>query len=345
MADQKELGKDRIGDDEIWMAQAIELGNEVRATTSPNPWVGAVVVPADEEPVAEGATQPPGGPHAEVVALDLAGDSARGSTLYVTLEPCAHHGRTPPCAEAVIAAGVGRVVIGVLDPDPHVAGKGVELLRQAGLDVQVGVLASEVERSLAPYLKHRRTGLPWVVLKLASTLDGRIAAPDRSSRWITGPEARADVHQLRAESDAILVGAGTVRSDDPSLTVRQAAGRDPLRVVLGKIPPGARVEPALVHSGDPENLLYDLGKRDVIQLLVEGGATVAWLFHNRRLVDQYVIYFAPALMGGDDGVPLLRGPGAATMDGIWRGRISSVRRIGPDVRIDVLAGEEGGAVP
>ncbi|HEX6392190.1 MAG TPA: bifunctional diaminohydroxyphosphoribosylaminopyrimidine deaminase/5-amino-6-(5-phosphoribosylamino)uracil reductase RibD [Acidimicrobiales bacterium] len=338
----------RFGDDEIWMAQAIALGNEVRPITSPNPWVGAVVVPAGEEPVAEGATQPPGGPHAEVVALGLAGDSARGSTLYVTLEPCAHHGRTPPCAEAVIAAEVRRVVIGVLDPDPHVSGRGVELLRQAGLDVRVGVLSGEVESSLAPYLKHRRTGLPWVVLKLASTLDGRIAAPDGSSRWITGPQARADVHQLRAESDAILVGAGTVRSDDPSLTVRDVAttpGRDPLRVVLGKIPPGARVEPALVHSGDPEDLLYDLGERDVIQLLVEGGARVAWLFHNHRLIDQYVVYFAPALMGGDDGVPLLRGPGAATMDAIWRGRISSVRQIGPDVRIDVLAGEEGRAVP
>jgi diaminohydroxyphosphoribosylaminopyrimidine deaminase/5-amino-6-(5-phosphoribosylamino)uracil reductase len=335
----------QMGDDEIWMAQAVLLGDEVRSTTSPNPWVGAVVVPAGEEPVAEGATQPPGGPHAEVVALDLAGESARGSTLYVTLEPCSHHGRTPPCADAVVAAGVRRVVIGVLDPDPHVAGQGSERLREAGLEVEVGVLAAEVEASLAPYLKHRRTGLPWVVLKLAATLDGRIAAPDGSSRWITGPEARVDVHQLRAESDAILVGAGTVRADDPSLTVREVAGRDPLRVVLGKIPPGARVEPALVHTGDPQDLLYDLGKRNVIQLLVEGGAGVAWLFHERRLVDQYVLYYAPALMGGDAGVPLVGGPGAPTMDRVWRGRISSVRRIGPDVRIDVLAAEEGRAVP
>jgi diaminohydroxyphosphoribosylaminopyrimidine deaminase/5-amino-6-(5-phosphoribosylamino)uracil reductase len=335
----------QIADDEIWMAQAIDLGGEVRATTSPNPWVGAVVVPECDEPVAEGATQPPGGPHAEIVALDLAGDSARGSTLYVTLEPCSHHGRTPPCADAVVSAGVRRVVIGVLDPDPNVAGQGAEKLRRAGLDVVVGVLAGEVEASLAPYLKHRRTGLPWVVLKLAATLDGRIAAPDGSSRWITGPEARADAHRLRAESDAILVGAGTVRADDPSLTVREATGRDPLRVVLGEIPPGARIEPALVHTGDPQDLLYDLGKRDVVQLLVEGGARVAWLFHDRRLVDQYVLYYAPALMGGDDGVPLLRGPGAPTMDGVWRGRISSVRRIGPDVRIDVLPGGEGRAVP
>ena len=334
-------------EDEIWMSQAIELGQGVRTTTSPNPWVGAVVVPEGEEPVAEGATQPPGGPHAEVVALDLAGESARGSTLYVTLEPCAHQGRTPPCADAVTSAGVRRVVVGVLDPDPQVSGKGVDKLREAGIHVDVGVLAAEVEASLAPYLAHRRRGRPWVVLKLAATLDGRIAAPDGSSRWITSPEARADAHRLRAESHAILVGAGTVRADDPALTVRAApegvaqenvVGRDPLRVVLGDIPAGARVQPALVHTGEPEELLYDLGKRDVLQLLVEGGARVAWLFHNRGLVDQYVIYFAPVLLGGDDGVPLFRGPGAASMDEAWRGRISSVRQIGPDVRIDVLAG-------
>ena len=325
-------------EDEIWMSEAIALGEGVRTSTSPNPWVGAVVVPDGEDPVAEGATQPPGGPHAEAVALELAGESARGSTLYVTLEPCSHHGRTPPCADAVLAAGVRRVVVGVLDPDPQVAGQGIERLRQAGLDVEVGVLAGQVEASLAPYLAHRRRGRPWVVLKLAATLDGRIAAPDGSSRWITGPEARADAHRLRAESDAILVGAGTVRADDPSLTVRDAEGRDPLRIVLGDVPPEARVQPALVHTGEPEELLYDLGKRDVVQLLVEGGARVAWLFHERGLVDQYVIYYAPVLLGGDDGVPLFRGPGAASIQAGWRGRISSVRQIGPDVRIDVLAG-------
>jgi diaminohydroxyphosphoribosylaminopyrimidine deaminase/5-amino-6-(5-phosphoribosylamino)uracil reductase len=233
----------------------------------------------------------------------------------------------------------------VLDPDPHVSGKGVERLRHTGVQVDVGVLAEDVESSLAPYLTHRRAGRPWVVLKLAATLDGRIAAPDGSSRWITGPEARADAHRLRAESDAILVGAGTVRADNPALTVRDADGRDPLRVVLGEIPPGSRVEPALVHTGEPEDLLYELAKRDVIQLLVEGGARVAWLFHERGLVDQYVIYYAPALLGGDDGVPLFRGPGATTMAGAWRGRIASIRQIGPDVRIDVLAGENGRAVP
>ncbi|HEV2369069.1 MAG TPA: RibD family protein, partial [Acidimicrobiales bacterium] len=166
-----------------------------------------------------------------------------------------------------------------------------------------------------------------------------------SSKWITGPEARADVHALRAESDAIVVGAATVRKDDPLLTVRDAEGRDPLRVVLGHPPEGARVKPDLVHDGDLADLLSRLGERGVIQLLVEGGSHVAGSFHRLGLVDQYVIYLAPAFMGGEDGVPLFDGPGAPTMEAVWRGRIAGVRRIGPDVRIDVLAAREGSAVP
>jgi diaminohydroxyphosphoribosylaminopyrimidine deaminase/5-amino-6-(5-phosphoribosylamino)uracil reductase len=331
-------------EDEIWMQAAIGLARSVRARTSPNPWVGAVLVPTGDEPVTEGATEPPGGRHAEVQALDLAGESARGSTLYVTLEPCSHHGRTPPCTEAVVRAGVGRVVVGMVDPDPRVSGRGVEQLRDAGVDVEVGVLAPDIENLLAPYLKHRRTGRPWVVLKLAATLDGRIAAPDGSSKWITGPQARADAHLLRAESDAVLVGAGTVRADDPSLTVRDAPGDDPLRIVLGAIPEDAKVRPALEYAGDLPRLLDDLGGRDILQLLVEGGSRVAWSFHEEDLVDQYVFYLAPVLLGGDDGVPLFRGRGAERLEDAWRGAIASVRRLGPDVRIDLLARAGGGAV-
>jgi diaminohydroxyphosphoribosylaminopyrimidine deaminase/5-amino-6-(5-phosphoribosylamino)uracil reductase len=264
--------------------------------------------------------------------------------VYVTLEPCSHHGRTPPCADALIAAGVCRVVVGVVDPDPQVSGRGLARLREAGIEVEVGVLASEVEASLRPYLAHRRRGRPWVVLKLAATLDGRIAAPDGSSRWITGAAARMDAHQLRAESDAILVGAGTVRADDPALTVRDASGRDPLRVVLGQPPEGARALPAFVHDGELEPLLDDLGRRGIVQLLVEGGARVAWSFHQSGLVDQYVLYLAPALLGGDDGVPLFAGPGAASLTGAWRGRITGLRRLDSDVRIDLVAGEGEGAV-
>jgi diaminohydroxyphosphoribosylaminopyrimidine deaminase/5-amino-6-(5-phosphoribosylamino)uracil reductase len=327
------------------MAEAVDLGRSVRAVTSPNPWVGAVLVPAGEEPVTLGATAPPGGPHAEATALDLAGASAAGATVYVTLEPCSHHGRTPPCADALIAAGVARVVVGIEDPDPRVSGRGIDRLRAAGVQVDVGVGAAAVRESLAPYLKHRRTGRPWVVLKLAATLDGRTAAPDGTSKWITGPLARADVQQLRAESDAIAVGAGTIRADDPALTVRDVEGRDPLRVVLGGAPEGARVMPALVHEGDPLSLLDQLGAQGVVQLLVEGGAGVAGDWHRRGLVDQYVFYLAPAVLGGDDGRPLMAGTGAATMADVWRGRISSVRAVGSDVRIDVLADQAADAVP
>ncbi|HET6663506.1 MAG TPA: bifunctional diaminohydroxyphosphoribosylaminopyrimidine deaminase/5-amino-6-(5-phosphoribosylamino)uracil reductase RibD [Acidimicrobiales bacterium] len=319
------------------MLRAVELAAGVRATTSPNPWVGCVLVAADGRH-AEGATQPPGGSHAEAAALAeaaTAGVDTWGATAYVTLEPCSHHGRTPPCADALITAGVARVVVGVADPDPQVRGRGIERLRAAGVEVTTGVAADVVTELLAPYLKHRETGRPYVVLKLAASLDGRTAAPDGSSRWITGEAARADAHRLRAESDAVLVGAGTVRADDPALTVRHVGGRDPLRVVLGKAPPGAKVHPALELEGDLGEVLDELGRRDVIQLLVEGGATVAGAFHRAGLVDRYVVYMAPVLFGGDDASGLFTGPGASTMTDVWRGRIAGVTHLGDDLRVDL----------
>jgi diaminohydroxyphosphoribosylaminopyrimidine deaminase/5-amino-6-(5-phosphoribosylamino)uracil reductase len=324
-------------DDVSWMNRAIALGQSARLRSSPNPWVGAVLVAEEGAKYFEGATGPPGGPHAEATALRAAGPASRGATVYVTLEPCAHHGRTPPCTEALVEAGVRRVVIGVEDPDPKVRGRGVATLRDAGVEVELGVRSKTVAASLAPYLKHRRTGTPWVVLKLAATLDGRIAAADRSSRWVTGPEARADAQRLRAESDAILVGSGTVAHDDPALTVRDIPGKDPLRVVLGHPPGSARVHPCLAYDGPLRPLLSELGRRQVVQLLVEGGARVAWSFHHEGLVDQYVFYLAPALAGGDDAVPMFSGPGAASISELWRGRACSVRRLGPDLRIDMLA--------
>jgi diaminohydroxyphosphoribosylaminopyrimidine deaminase/5-amino-6-(5-phosphoribosylamino)uracil reductase len=317
-------------DDRAGMRRAIELAAGVRAATSPNPWVGCVIEPGGYE----GATHPPGGPHAEVVALRAAGAAARGATLYATLEPCAHTGRTAPCVDAIVEAGVARVVVGVEDPDERVRGAGVRALRAAGVAVDVGICQDEVRAQLAPYLKHRSTGRPWVVLKLAATLDGRTAAPDGSSRWITGPEARADGHRLRAESDAVIVGAGTVRADDPSLTVRDAPGADPLRVVLGAAPAGARVRPALELHGDLGGVLDELGRRGVLQAMVEGGATVAGDFHRAGLVDRYVLYLAPALFGGDDGRPLFAGPGAPTIGELWRGRLVSVDRLGDDLRVE-----------
>lgn len=317
------------------MRQAIAAAASVRTTTSPNPWVGAVLLTPDRA-VFTGATEPPGGAHAEIGALRAAGERARGATAYVTLEPCAHHGRTGPCAEALIEAGVRRVVVGVEDPDPNVAGRGVEKLRAAGIDVTIGVCADEIRAQLAPYLKHRSTGRPYVVLKLAATLDGRTAAPDGTSQWITSEEARTDAHRLRADSDAVLVGAGTVRADDPSLTVRHVpAARQPMRVVLGQAPALAKVHPAVELSGDLGAVLDKLGGMGVLQVLVEGGPTVAHEFHAAGLVDRYVVYLAPAVMGGDDGRPLFTGPGAATMAELWRGRIVSVQQLGPDLKVEM----------
>ena len=336
-------------DDVELMRRAMALAATVRSTTAPNPWVGCVVVPPAGEHAAadagvtvlfEGATAPPGGAHAEVAALSASGGAARGATLYVTLEPCAHHGRTPPCTEAIIAAGVSRVVVAIVDPDPQVAGRGIAALRGAGIEVTLGVAAREVTEQLAPYLKHRRTGQPWVVLKLAASLDARTAAPDGTSRWITGEAARRDVHLLRSRSDAVLVGAGTVRADDPELTVRLDGGTErpqPLRVVLGRAPAGARVLPALELSGDLGDVLDELGRRGVLQLLVEGGATVAHDFHAAGLVDRYVLYLAPVFFGGDDARPLFAGSGAGTIGDVWRGRLVSVERLGEDLRVEVAA--------
>ncbi|GAC1312220.1 MAG: bifunctional diaminohydroxyphosphoribosylaminopyrimidine deaminase/5-amino-6-(5-phosphoribosylamino)uracil reductase RibD [Acidimicrobiales bacterium] len=317
------------------MAAAIAAAHAVHRDTAPNPWVGAVVVTLDGRQFT-GATAPPGGPHAEVTALAAAGADARGATLYVTLEPCAHHGRTPPCVDAIVAAGIARVVVAIEDPDPQVAGRGVQALAGHGLAVEVGLEADVVREQLAPYLTHRTRNRPLVTLKLASTLDGRTAAPDGSSRWITGPVARTDVHRLRAEHDAVLVGAGTVRDDDPELTVREVEGRDPLRVVLGSARPDAKVQPALELSGDLGDVLGELARRGVLSVLVEGGATVAKRFHAEGLVDRYVLYLAPALLGGDDGRPLFSGPGAATIGDAWRGRIVGVHHLGPDLRVDLL---------
>jgi diaminohydroxyphosphoribosylaminopyrimidine deaminase/5-amino-6-(5-phosphoribosylamino)uracil reductase len=328
------------GDDRGLMLRAVARAEHARLLAPPNPWVGAVLVTADGTSF-EGHTRRPGHHHAERVVLERAGERARGATLYVTLEPCSHHGRTPPCVDAVLSAGVARVVVGVEDPDERVRGRGVAALRAAGVEVTVGVAADVIASQLAPYLHQRRTGRPWVVLKLAATLDGRTAAPDGTSQWITGPDARADAHRLRAESDAICAGAGTIRADDPRLTVRGvvtsdgAPPREPLRVVLGTAPDEAAVHPCLEWSGDLPALLDDLGRRGVVQLLLEGGAAVAGEVHRAGLVDRYVLYLAPALFGGDDARPLFTGPGAPTLGELWRGEVDRVVRLGDDVRIDL----------
>lgn len=320
--------------DVAMMAEACAAGHEVRRETAPNPWVGCVIETVDGARVT-GATSPPPGAHAEVAAVEAArrqGLTLRGATVWVTLEPCSHDGRTGPCADLLIDAGVGRVVVALEDPDPLVAGDGLKRLRAAGIDVAVGVLAAQVAEDLAPYLKHRRTGRPWVTLKLAASLDGRTAAPDGTSQWITGAVARADAHRLRAEHDAVLVGAGTVRADDPALTVRHAVGADPLRVVLGTASPDARIHPCIELHGELDEVLSNLAARGVLSVLVEGGSTVAGAFHDAGLVDRYVVYLAPAVLGGSARA-LLAGIGTNTLADAWRGEFLDVAMVGEDVRV------------
>jgi diaminohydroxyphosphoribosylaminopyrimidine deaminase/5-amino-6-(5-phosphoribosylamino)uracil reductase len=253
--------------------------------------------------------------------------------MYVTLEPCNHFGRTPPCTEAIITAGVTRVVVGVQDPDQRVAGTGIARLRDAGIAVQVGIEAEAVSEQLAAYLHHRRTGRPLVMLKLAMTIDGYIAAKSGASGWITGELARRRVHELRAASDAIVVGAGTVRADDPQLTVRDALGASPQRIVLGRAPADARVHPCTEWTGSLTELLDTLGGEHVLQLMVEGGAKVAASFHQAGLIDRYVFHIAPAIMGGGDAVPAFAGDTAATLADVWRGRTISTQQLGDDVEV------------
>ena len=316
------------------MDRAIASAATVRGTTAPNPWVGAVLLSGTGE-LFDGATQPAGGLHAERVALDAAGKAAQGATLVTTLEPCCHTGRTDPCVDYIIDAGIVRVVVGLTDPDPRVTGAGISALRDSGIEVIEGAQRQAVADQLEPYLHHRTTGRPWVVLKMALTLDGRTAAPDSSSQWITSEEARHDGQLLRARCDSVLVGAGTVRVDDPLLTVRDVPGSDPQRIVLGRAADDAAIHPCWQMQGELEAMLDQMGEAGVVDLLVEGGASVAAEFHRKGLVNEYVMYFAPAFMGGDDGRPVFANAGSATMSDLWRGELRDIRRVGVDLRIEV----------
>ncbi|MGO0121755.1 bifunctional diaminohydroxyphosphoribosylaminopyrimidine deaminase/5-amino-6-(5-phosphoribosylamino)uracil reductase RibD [Desulfothermobacter acidiphilus] len=351
--------------DEIYMRQALELALRARGRTRPNPMVGAVLV-KEGRVIAEGYHRQAGMPHAEIEALRAAGERARGATLYVNLEPCCHVGRTGPCTEAIIAAGVKRVVVAMEDPNPLVAGKGVKTLREAGIEVQVGVLEPEARRLNEAFIKYITTRTPFVVLKVAMTLDGKIATRSGASRWITGAEARAYVHQLRATYDAILVGKGTVLQDDPSLTARLPGGRDPVRIALD-----SRAELSLTHRlfrldspaptwvavterasserlkmlrdqgvevlvcgpgprVDLRLLLQELGKREITSLLVEGGATVNASFLDGRLVDKVVWLVAPKIFGGLSAPSPVAGEGVPAPEAAWRLRELTVRRLGED---------------
>ena len=328
-------------DDTAAVRAALTASRTVLGTTSPNPPVGAVVLDASGALVGTGATRPPGGPHAEVVALAEAGTRARGGTAAVTLEPCSHTGRTPPCTGALLAAGVARVVVACADPTEQ-AGGGAQLLRDAGVEVVTGVLEDEVALGpLEAWLGAQRLGRPYVTWKYAATLDGRSAAADGTSRWISGADSRADVHRLRAEVDAVLVGVGTVLADDPELTVRPDPGHQPLRVVLdrsGRTPAGARVHPALVLDSTPAGTLAELAARGVVSVLLEGGPTLAGAFLRERLVDRVVGYVAPALLGA--GPAALGDLGVGTVGDALRLRMDDVTRYGDDVRLVLRADEK-----
>jgi diaminohydroxyphosphoribosylaminopyrimidine deaminase/5-amino-6-(5-phosphoribosylamino)uracil reductase len=352
------------------MRRAIALAARGLGTTSPNPVVGAVMLDAAGAVVGEGFHAYPGGPHAEVEALAAAAHRARGGTCVVTLEPCNHTGRTGPCVQALLAAGVARVVVAVRDPNPTAAG-GVAALTEAGVEVETGLLAEAAERVNEAWLTYVRRGRPFVTWKYAASLDGRTAAGDGSSRWITGPQARADVHRLRAESDAVLVGSGTVLADDPHLGVRKHdTDRPPIRVVLdsnARTPVGARIlddvsptwvlvaedaaagenAAALRKAGaeviavpralrgeglDLARALGVLHERQIVSVLLEGGARVAGSFLAERLVDRVIGYVAPLLIGGG-GLAALTGPGAPTLDAALRLRLDEITPIGTDVRL------------
>ncbi len=356
--------------DEAYIERAIELAARGRGLVSPNPMVGALVV-ADGAVVGEGWHEGPGLPHAEVAALDQAGERARGATLYTSLEPCDHFGRTPPCTEAIVAAGIRRVVSATSDPNPVVDGRGFAKLRSSGIDVRIGILSEAAERLNEAFAKHVRTGLPFVTWKAAASLDGKVAARDGSSRWITGEAARADVHRLRAWSDAIVVGAGTALADDPELTVRDPdyRGRPPIRVLVdgrGRVTPTGdlfddqaptlvattEMAPIEVREGwrdsgaevvvlDAESegvplgaLFADLGKRNVQGVLLEGGPTLAWSAVEELLVDKVVLYLAPTLIGGELAPTVLEGRGFAPVGRALRLEIRSVERLGSDVKVE-----------
>lgn len=360
-----------IVSDEAYMERALGLAERGRGMVSPNPAVGAVLV-ADTRIVGEGWHEGPGTGHAEIIALREAGDLARGATLYTTLEPCSHVGRTPPCADAVIEAGVARVVSALRDPNPVVDGTGYAKLEAAGVEVRDGLLQREAERQNEAFLKHTRTGLPFVVWKMAASLDGKVASRDGTSRWITGELARRDVHRLRAWSDAILVGGGTALVDDPSLTVRDPGyrGRPPLRVLVdahGRVPATGDLfddsAPTLVATSDASSserrdewsaagaevlgyaaeggsgrvpigeLLRDLGKRDVQGVLLEGGPTLAWSAVEEGAIDTIVAYLAPKLIGGSDAPGMLGGRGFAPIASALALDIRSFDLVGADLKV------------
>ncbi len=361
-------------DDVRAMARALQIAEQGLYTTDPNPRVGCVIV-KDGQCVAEGWHERAGEAHAERRALQAAGGAARGATVYVTLEPCCHHGRTPPCTDALVAAGVARVVVAMPDPNPLVAGGGLELLRRAGIAVEVGLMRAQAEALNPGFIRRMQDGRPFVRIKIAASLDGRTAMASGESKWITGAAARADVQRWRARSSAILTGIGTVQADDPSLTVRtMATGRQPLRVVVDSglriavtarvlAPPGSALLVAASEDADrasrlraagaqvlclpnPEGrvdlaaLMRDLAGRGMNEVLVEAGTTLCGALLAAGLADELVIYFAPHLMGAQ-ARGMFAVPGLERMQERVALEVRDVRAVGADWRVVARVGAGG----
>ena len=356
-ADRHSLGSDDLA----WSARALELAAKADYRTSPNPMVGAVVLDREGHLAGEGFHRAKGAPHAEQEALEQAGKKAKGGTLYVNLEPCTHAHRNPCCADALIAAGLSRVVVSMPDPDERVNGTGIKRLQDADITVKVGIHEQRARRLNEFYIKHRLTGRPFVSVKFAMTLDGKIATRTGRSRWISSQEARRHSHRLRYQHDAILVGINTILSDDPELSSREAGDdvRQPVRVVLDsqlRIGQSAGVVGANTliastkqgHVGVAEvltlpatnrgrvslpHLLDELGKRDMISLLVEGGGEVHAAFLEQGLVDRVYAYIAPKLIGGRDAPGPVGGTGVEELDLAAKLSDLDVTRLGPDILV------------
>ena len=352
------------------MREAISIAMKGKGWTSPNPLVGAVLV-KDDQVVGRGYHARAGAPHAETCVLQEAGKKAQGATLYINLEPCCHWGRTPPCTQALVKSGIQRIIIGMVDPNPLVSGKGIEELRRAGIEVEIGLLGEEARRINETFIKYVATGRPFVTLKAAISLDGKIATVSRQSRWITGPRSRLEAHKLRAQVDAILVGIETVLADDPQLTVRLKRGswNNPKRIVVDsalRIPLDAKVlnppEPETMVATTPKAsdetisllkekgiqvliipekegrvdliaLMEELGRREITNILVEGGGEVNAAVLQERLVDKVVFFIAPLLIGGKGAPGAIGGEGFPVLEEAVKLKRIQVKRLDPDIMI------------
>jgi len=365
--------------DSFFMEQALSLAEKAKGRTTPNPLVGAVVV-KDGQVVGQGYHQKAGGPHAEVFALDEAGEKAQGATIYVTLEPCSHYGRTPPCTKKIIAAGIKKVVVAMIDPNPKVAGRGIEQLKHAGIEVVVGVEEEKARALNEVFLKYITTGQPFVILKTGMSLDGKIATKTGESRWITGPEARAYVHQIRDEVDAIMVGIGTVMHDNPQLTTRlpDCKAKDPIRVIVdskGQIPLDAQVlnlqsqtrtivaatsqippkkiellqekgaQVLIIEEQDGQvnmhKLLEQLGKLEITSILLEGGSTLNGTMVREKLIDKIFFFIAPKIISGRNAPGPIGGDGIENLEEALFLKQGQMKRVGDDWLIEAYPDVRG----